>query len=53
MSDSALAMSSDGRTLAFVGRRKTDEPWQVYVRRLDEPRTTPIPGTDDAVDPFF
>jgi serine/threonine-protein kinase len=53
MSDSALAMSSDGRTLAFVGRRKTDEPWQVYVRRLDEPRTTPIPGTDDALDPFF
>jgi serine/threonine-protein kinase len=53
LSDSVLAVSTDGRTLAFAGRRKADEPWQLYLRRLDEPGATPIPGTDDAFDPFF
>jgi serine/threonine-protein kinase len=53
LSDSALAVSADGRSLAFAGRRKAGEPWQVWVRRLDEPRPRPIPGTDNALDPFF
>jgi serine/threonine-protein kinase len=53
LTDSVLAVSADGRTLAFAGRRKPGEPSQLYVRRLDEPRPRPIPGTDDAFDPFF
>jgi serine/threonine-protein kinase len=47
------ALSPDGATFAFVGMRGTTGNPQIFVRRLDELRATPLPGTDDAHGPFF
>jgi serine/threonine-protein kinase len=49
----AVAISKDGSTLAFVAQQAPDVPPQIYVRRLDEPRATVLPGTDGANAPFF
>jgi len=47
----ALAFSPDGRRLVFSGGR--DGEWQLYVRPLDEPKASPIPGTEGGINPFF
>ncbi len=47
----AIALSPDGRTLAFVGRRGTTD--QIYVRALDRREAVALAGTDGAYNPFF
>ena len=39
------ALSPDGRTLAFVGRDETTRQRMLFVRRLDQLESRPIPGT--------
>ncbi len=48
-----LALSPDGTQVAFVSG--TLNPWEarIYLRRLDQWQSRPIPGTEDAVQPFF
>jgi eukaryotic-like serine/threonine-protein kinase len=46
-----LAISPDGRTIAFAGRRGAQR--QLYLRRLDQFEAQPLPGTDGALRPFF
>ena len=48
----AAVLSPDGQTLAFVAQTRSGAQ-QLYVRRLDELRATPLAGTDGARDPFF
>jgi serine/threonine-protein kinase len=47
----ALALSPDGSTLVYVGRRAGNA--QLFRRKLDESTVTPIAGTEGAYDPFF
>src|SRR5262249_43773479 len=47
----SLALSSDGRTLAFVGTK--DGRSQLYVRPLDRSDAVALDGTTDAAYPFF
>jgi Tol biopolymer transport system component len=49
---SALALSSDGSALAFIGQLPGGEP-QLYLRRLNQLTATPLAGTDGASAPFF
>ncbi len=52
----AIALSPDGRVVAFVARRGAQEPARLYVRRLEalkEMHATALPGTDGAENPFF
>jgi serine/threonine protein kinase len=45
-------LSPDGTTLAFVGAKANAAP-QLYVRRLDQLQSRPLPGTEYAMRPFF
>jgi eukaryotic-like serine/threonine-protein kinase len=47
-----LALSPDGRTLAYIGR-DTAGAQRLYVRRLDEEAATPVPGSETVEGPFF
>ncbi len=47
----ALDLSRDGRTLVFVGA--TDSGTQLFLRRMNEFGSTPIPGTEGAIEPFL
>ena len=47
----SLALSPDGSALAFVGRSVGRV--RLFLRRLDRFDTIPLPGTDDAYNPFF
>jgi serine/threonine protein kinase/Tol biopolymer transport system component len=56
----AIALSPDGRSLAFVGGPLDDQgpggfgrARQLYLRRLDRLDATLIPGTEAAESPFF
>ena len=52
----ALALSPDGRIVAFVARKGADGPAQLYVRRLGELKgteATVLTGTEGADSPFF
>ena len=46
-----LAFSSDGASLAYIAQVDTDT--QLYVRTLDQIEAMPIPGTRNAISPFF
>lgn len=46
-----FALSPDGRVLAYAAR--VDGQQQLYVRRLDRAESRPLPGTENARDPFF
>ena len=46
-----LALSADGRTLAYVGESATGT--QLYVRNLDSYESRPLHGTRGATQPFF
>ncbi len=46
-----IAIAPDGRSLIYVG--DDVEGRQLYVRQLDELRSTPIPGTSDATMPMI
>jgi serine/threonine-protein kinase len=50
-SRTAIALSPDGRFLAFVARE--GERQRLYVRGLDEAEARPLAGTDGADSPFF
>jgi serine/threonine-protein kinase len=50
--ETAANLSPDGATLAFVATN-TSGTRQLYLRRLDELRASPLPGTDGASGPFF
>jgi Tol biopolymer transport system component/tRNA A-37 threonylcarbamoyl transferase component Bud32 len=47
-----VAISPDGRRIAYPIRRP-DGPSQLATRLLDQSQATVLPGTDDAVQPFF
>jgi serine/threonine-protein kinase len=49
--NSALALSPDGSTLAFVGIK--DRTAQIYLRRLGQLQAFPLAGTSGAQSPFF
>jgi serine/threonine protein kinase/WD40 repeat protein len=46
-----LALSPDGRTLVYAGRRGGGR--QLFVRPLEREEVRPIPGTEGAGSPFF
>jgi serine/threonine-protein kinase len=48
---SALALSRDGRKLAFAGR--SHDKVQLYLRSLDRFESQVMAGTENAADPFF
>ena len=50
-SRTAIALSPDGRRLAFVARQGDRQ--QLYVRALGEGEARPLPGTEGADNPFF
>ena len=47
----SLALSADGRRLVYTA--KVGSGTQLYLRPLDQPRATPIAGTEGASSPFF
>jgi len=47
-----LAISKDGRTLAFVARGETG-PARLYLRSLDSAEAWAVPGSESAEGPFF
>jgi serine/threonine-protein kinase len=49
--NSALALSPDGSTLAFVGVKAGTA--QIYLRRLGQLQASPLAGTSGALSPFF
>ena len=49
---STIAISPDGRTLAFAGRSETGRS-QLMVRRIDEITPRALPGTEDGDAPVF
>jgi Tol biopolymer transport system component/tRNA A-37 threonylcarbamoyl transferase component Bud32 len=51
MGQPAMALSPDGRSVAYVG--KTDTTTQLFVRSLEDFETRALAGTEGAVDPFF
>jgi serine/threonine-protein kinase len=46
----ALALSADGSTLVYLGSNEAGG-WQLWVRRRDELRATPMRGTEGAICP--
>jgi eukaryotic-like serine/threonine-protein kinase len=50
-SRTAIALSPDGRRLAFVARQGGRQ--QLYLRALDRDEAVPVPGTEGADNPFF
>jgi serine/threonine-protein kinase len=47
----AFALSPDGRTIVFSALQKNQRA--LYVRPLDQPAATVMPGTEGGVNPFF
>ncbi len=47
----ALALSPDGRRLAFAGTTRTSA--QIFIRDLDRADATPLAGTENGQSPFF
>ncbi|MFN8582934.1 MAG: protein kinase [Gemmatimonadaceae bacterium] len=50
---SRLALSPDGRTIAYVGPGASASSTRLWVRRLDQLRATALAGTDGATNPSF
>ena len=50
-SRTALAISPDGRTVVFAGRREGAN--RLYVRGIDRSEAAPVAGTEGATTPFF
>jgi len=49
----ALAISADGRALAYVATAQGGSEQQIYLRAMDGTEAKPIRGTEGATDPFF
>jgi eukaryotic-like serine/threonine-protein kinase len=47
-----LAVSPDGKTLAFIAGKKGEAP-RVWIRPLDRVEAQPLPGTEGATFPFW
>ncbi|MDX2042610.1 MAG: winged helix-turn-helix domain-containing protein [Acidobacteriota bacterium] len=47
----SLAISPDGRRLAYVARR--EGRYQIFLRALDQSESVPVPGTEGGLGPFF
>jgi hypothetical protein len=47
-----IAISPDGKTLAFVARHDDEQP-RLYLRPLSEPHARAVSGTEGASAPFF
>jgi eukaryotic-like serine/threonine-protein kinase len=52
LSSSQIALSPDGRTLAFVAHAGGGRPI-LWIRPLDSLTAVPLPGTEDALHPFW
>ena len=50
---SSLALSPDGKLFAFVAETTSGRQAQLFVRRLAQLEAVPLPGTENARDPFF
>jgi serine/threonine-protein kinase len=50
---SRLALSPDGRTMAYVGPGASASSTRLWVRRFDQLRGTSLAGTDGATNPSF
>jgi WD40-like Beta Propeller Repeat len=48
----AVVISPDGTHLVFVSQRE-DGPARLFTRRLDQPKSVQMPGTEGAYAPFF
>jgi Tol biopolymer transport system component/tRNA A-37 threonylcarbamoyl transferase component Bud32 len=51
--DFSLAISPDGSALVYGASSSAGQPPRLYLRRLDDFKATPIPGTEGAFGPFF
>jgi len=49
----SFAVSPDGRTIAFVARRATGDPWFIFVRPVGGVVPQELAGTEDASQPFW
>jgi Tol biopolymer transport system component len=49
---STVLISPDGTRLVYVGS-VSGGPTKIHTRRLDQPATTELPGTEGAANPFF
>jgi serine/threonine-protein kinase len=49
----AVALSPDGRLLAFVAHDKDKDTTRLFLRRLDQLQASPLAGTEGARDHFF
>jgi serine/threonine protein kinase len=52
LSSSQVALSPDGRTLTFVAHAGGSRPL-LWIRPLDSLMAVPLPGTEDALHPFW
>lgn len=50
--NSSLAVSPDGKKLAFIATVPPSPP-QLWIRALDSPTAQPLPGTENALQPFW
>jgi DNA-binding winged helix-turn-helix (wHTH) protein len=50
---SVFDLSPRGDRLVFVGRETSSPHTRLYLRSLDSDAVRPLPGTEDAVGPFF
>ena len=53
LSDSDIAISPDGQTVALVARPNTQEPSALFVRPIGSPTFRKVGGTDEASLPFW
>ena len=51
LSRTTIALSPDGTRVVLAGWQDGEQ--SLFVRALDRPETTPIPGTEEALNPFF
>jgi serine/threonine-protein kinase len=49
----AIALSPDGKLLAFVATREGEDARQIYVHSIENEDTWPVAGTERASNPFF
>jgi len=49
----AAVISPDGRLVALTANGVAGSKRQLFLKRLDQLETTPLSGTEDAINPFF
>ena len=49
----AISLSPDGKVVAFTASKSASEKPQLYMRRLDQLKASPMAGSEDARDSFF